>query len=280
VGNEVAAPSWRAPERGRRWLSLDLERAAGHWRTFADAVAAALGVNVWVALVLLPALYGGALASRLAIALCALPLAVLAVGVVRRSEAVLLFGFPSVLLLPLATAPEAAQLHTQDPLRFALVAVGLVAYLFGASVFTSFHEAPTPASIRPLASASRPVPLRWQRRFRVYAALAVLSLVFPLVLLGTIHFAPGPRRFLAERYADRVPESLILFDLAAIGAWLVFYAVFFLDILRGHRTGDRPLQGELARLAERARRPRPGLTFYLGVIAAIALMTLLVLLRR
>jgi hypothetical protein len=259
---------------------VGLVAVARRWQTFADAVATALGVNVWVALVLLPALYGGALRGPLAVALIFAPLAVLAIGVVRRSETVLLLGFPSALLLPLALAPETAQLHTYSPWRLALVATGLVGYLFGASVFTSFREPPPPASVRPLASAGRAVPVRWRRRFRVYGGLAILSAVVPLVLLWKIHFDPTVQEFLREKNPGRVPETLAMFDLGAIGFWVALYGVFFLGLLRAHRTGDRELQAELSLLAARSRRPRPGFGFYAGVVVAIGFMVLLVYLRR
>ena len=74
----------------------------GRWRTFADAVALALGANLWVALVLLPGLVAGALHSGPAQLTSVLPLVVLGIGVWRRSDLVLLFGYPSALLIPVA----------------------------------------------------------------------------------------------------------------------------------------------------------------------------------
>src|SRR5262245_29206720 len=114
----------------------------GRWRTFADAVAAALGVNLWVSLVLVPGLVAGALRSTPEQFGAVLPLGVLGIGVWRLSELTLLLGYPSALLIPVAFATEMANVHVYGPVRFAIVALGLVGYLFGASVFTSFHEPP------------------------------------------------------------------------------------------------------------------------------------------
>ena len=56
----------------------------GRWRTFADAVALALGANLWVALVLLPGLVSGALHSGPAQLTAVLPLVVLGLLVQRN----------------------------------------------------------------------------------------------------------------------------------------------------------------------------------------------------
>src|ERR1043165_5559840 len=50
------------------------------WRTFADVVAFALGTNVWISTVILPAIFIGALHKGSQIAAAALPFAVLMLG--------------------------------------------------------------------------------------------------------------------------------------------------------------------------------------------------------
>ena len=72
--------------------AVDAAQPLGRWRTFADAVALALGINLWVSLVLLPGMVSGALSSGGAQMAALLPVAVLAFGVWKRSEIVLLFG--------------------------------------------------------------------------------------------------------------------------------------------------------------------------------------------
>ncbi|HKE17197.1 MAG TPA: hypothetical protein VKB80_20125 [Kofleriaceae bacterium] len=252
----------------------------GRWRAFADAVALALGANLWVSLVLLPGLVAGALHTLPEQLSAVIPLGVLGLGVWRRSELVLLLGFPSGLLVPLALAPEMANVHVYGPIRFAIVAVGLVGYLFGASIFTSFREPPPPVGRRPLASASRPVPERWRRRFRIYAALAGLSLLFPLVLLYTINFDDTAREFMLHRYPGRVAALTAVMNLGAVSFWVLVYFWFFLGVLRPHRTGDRDLVTDLDRIRQQTGRARPRPQFYLGVGCALILMIILLLLRH
>src|SRR5690606_38565380 len=106
------------------------------------------------------------------------------------------------------------------------------------------------------ASASRPVPPRWRRRFRLYAALTALSIVFPLVLLYTINFDGEVRELLAVQYPGRVAGLTTVMNLGAVAFWVLLYAWFFLGVLRPHRTGDRDLVGDLDRLRREARRGR------------------------
>ncbi|MEM9492039.1 MAG: hypothetical protein AAGC55_23030, partial [Myxococcota bacterium] len=60
------------------------------WRTFADAVALALGVNVWITIVVLPGLFVGSFRSTAQVLVACLPLMALGAGLWRRSEALLL----------------------------------------------------------------------------------------------------------------------------------------------------------------------------------------------
>jgi hypothetical protein len=252
----------------------------GRWRTFADAVALALGINLWVSLVLLPGMVSGALAGGGAQAAALLPVAVLAFGVWRRSESVLLFGVPATLLVPVAFAPEMVNVHVYGPVRFGLVAAGLVGYLFGASIFTSFREPPPPLSRRPLGSAGKPVPQRWRRRFRVYNGLALLSAVYPMVLLYTINFDQTTREFMATRYPNRAHALSAVMNLGAVAFWVLLFALFFLGVLRPHRTGDRDMLAELEELRRQIKRGRPRPHFYVGVATALVLMFALLLMRH
>src|SRR5580693_9200115 len=123
------------------------------WRTFADVVAFALGTNVWVSIVILPAIYVGAFHGASRIAAAILPFAVLLLGLARRSEGILLGLFPAAVLLPVSIDPQLASQHVYGEVRFALVGAGVIAYLFGVSFFTTFHEPPAPRSVRLLSSA-------------------------------------------------------------------------------------------------------------------------------
>lgn len=249
------------------------------WRTFADAVAVALGINVWVSLLLVPGLFIGAFGNALFVALLFVPLGTLVLGLWRRSESLLLLGFPIALLGPVLAEPTLFDEGVFGPVRFTLVAISLVAYMFGASVFTFFHEPDPPERVRPLSSASKPIPVRWKRRFRVYAGLATMAVVFPAVLLTTLLFDESNRNFVRSVYPGRAEVMTALFALLVLGAWGLLYYFFFFGALKRHRTGDRDLLTDLALLRRRARRGKPGLVFYLGVTLALGLMFLLLALR-
>jgi hypothetical protein len=251
----------------------------GGWRAFADAVAIALGVNIWVSIILLPGLFTGAWHSAGAVGLALAPLAVLGLGVWRRSDAVLLFGYPVALLLPALASPALVASPVYGPVRFAIVAASLIAYLLGAALLTGFRPPRPPAAARPLSSSHQPQPARWRRRFRVYRMLALASFAFPVVLLLKVNFDADDRAFLREVFPGRVDEMTTLFNLAVVGVWIGLYVTVFLGALVPHRTGDRDLVVDLASIKQRAARGRPGPLFYLGVVAALGFMTLLMLLR-
>lgn len=250
------------------------------WRRFADLVAVLLGVNVWVSVVLLPELFVGAWHARATPFVAAMPLAVLAAGLWRRSELLLLLAFPAALLVPVAAAPEIVSAHVYGPLRFAVVASGLLAYLFGASFFTAFYEPPPPAHVRPLSSSAQPTAPRWRRRFRLYRGLTALSAAFPVGLLWAIEFDRQNQAFLHKNFPARATTLTTALELVAIGVWVALFAAFFLAPLRDHRTGDRAIAGELARLRAEAMRARPRPIFYVGVAAALGLVALLLALRH
>ncbi|GAB4509797.1 MAG: hypothetical protein Tsb0020_26500 [Haliangiales bacterium] len=247
------------------------------WRAFADAVAFALGINMWVSVVMLPALFVGTWQNPLNLALAALPLVVLLAGLWRRSETILLLVYPSVLLLPIAVSPEMASPYVYSAARFAIVAVGLVAFLMGISFFASFYEHPEPASTRPLASSRRPQPARWRRRYRVYWALTLLSVVFPLTLLYVANFDTSTQAFLRQMYPNRVAQMTTVLNLLVLVAWVLIYAQYFVGVLRLHRTGDVPLAQAITDIRVSARRPRPA--FFIAVILAVVFMALLLISR-
>jgi hypothetical protein len=93
------------------------------WRTFADAVAMALGLNVWISVVLLPGVFVGAWASGASLAAAVLPVIVLGLGLWRRSDTILLLGYPSALLVPAAFYPDIVATHVYGPVRFLIVAI-------------------------------------------------------------------------------------------------------------------------------------------------------------
>lgn len=244
------------------------------WRTFADATALALGINLWVSLVLLPGLVVHAFAPGPSLVMGGLPLLLLFYGVWRRNEVVLLFGFPSALLVPIAMAPNMASMQVYGPARFAIVALGLLAFLFSASALTSFYEPPAPRHVRPLKSSQEPISPRWRRRFRMYALLSLLSFAYPLILLHRINFDEDGARALAEFFPGRAATFTTLLNVVAIAVWLVIFSNVMLAPLKQHRTGDKELQRDLAVYRGRAAGGSPRLIFYLGGVMALVLMAI------
>ncbi len=250
------------------------------WRTFADVVAFALGTNVWISIVILPSIFIGALKTSNQIAAAALPLGVLMVGLARRSDGILLGLFPAALLVPIGLNPQLASSHVYGPIRFSIVALGVVAYLFGVAFFTQFHEPPAPRSIRGLSSAQSGPAERWRRRERVYWMLTGMSLVIPSVLIAWVNFDTSIAEYLGEMYPGRVALMTTALTVGAIVLWLGIYHYAFLGVLRPHRTGDRDLVTTLATARTDAKTGKPRPRFYLAVGLALAAMGALILLRH
>ena len=249
-------------------------------RAAADAVAAVLGLNVWVSLVFVPGLFVGAFRhAPFGVFLAMLGLAVLSAGLVWRSQLILLFLYPAALLLPITYDVRIVSAGVYGPITFSVVAASLLAYLLGVSFLSAFRAPPPPGRVRKLSSASQPLPARWKRRFRIYAALAALSALYPTVLLYSVSFSPTNRLYLKELYPGRVAPMMALLDLGVLAVWLAVFGLYFLGVLRQHRTGDRALQQELERIRAEARRGVPRPIFYVAVVCALAFMGLLVLLR-
>lgn len=256
-----------------------VQTSSRRWRAFADAIALALGLNVWLSLVVFPGFFVGAWTSSGQASAALIPVLALGAGVWKRWEAMLLFGFPTALLIPVALSPEMVAVHVYGPVHFAIVSLGLVAYLFGASVFTSFYEPPPPVSVRPLSSSLAPTAPRWRRRARIYRYLVVLSVVLPAVLLYTINFDEDTRLFIRKMYPGRAASYTAVLNLGLLTFWLFLYIRIFLGTLHAHRTGDRPLLGDLARIRGSLVRNKPRSVMYLAAAAAIVLMVALILWR-
>jgi len=250
------------------------------WRAFADAVALALGANVWMSMVILPALFVGGLRSTTMVAAAAAAPVVLGAGIWRRSELILLGVFPAAILLPIAIHPAIGASHVYGPVRFVVVAGGLIAYLLGVSFFTTFHEPGKPVSERTLTSAREGRPARWRRRERVYWGLAALSVAVPMFLIWQVGYDPAIERAIQHFYPGRVAAMTTLLTLGAVALSVLLYAWVFLGVLRPHRTGDRDLVTLLAIARADAARGRPRVRFYFGVVLALTFMAAMVLLRH
>jgi hypothetical protein len=250
------------------------------WRAFADAVALALGINVWVSVVLLPALFVSALHGPGGVLAAAAPLAVLSIGLWLRSETILLLAYPAAILLPIGIAPTMASSYVYGPIRFTIVAIGVTAYLFGVSFFTTFHEPPPPVSTRTLSSAQAGTPHRWRRRERVYWLLFGMSLVFPSTMIAWANFDGDVQAYLGENYPGRVALMTTVLNVGVIVLWLAIFHYAFLGVLRPHRTGDRDLATAIGIARADARSGRPRRRFYAGVMVALILMAALLIARH
>lgn len=257
---------------------MDAAHQAERWHAFAVACALALGINVWLTVAVVPGVFLGALDSVGASG-AALALAVLLIGLSRKSDALLLFAYPAAVLIPVVAAPAIARNEVYGAVRLALVAAGLCAYLFGASFLTSFREPPPPDKKRLLSSAARGVPPRWRRRLRLYRALAAMSVVYPLILLWFVNFDEANQAFLRQMYPGKSELMTALLSVAVTCGWIALYARYFLGALKPHRSGDRQLAAKLKRLRKDAQDGRLRLSFYFGTAAALALMTAVLLSR-
>lgn len=249
----------------------------------AGILALFLGINVWISLVLTPVLTSGVLARHPAIGVVApLPLLLLLGGIWRRSPVVLSFAYPAALLLPTAVDARVASGLASNAWSLPLATVGLIGFLLGTAALAGPGVVfATPTRTRRLAgSLLAEAPGRWQRRRRVYFALIALSAIFPAALLYQVALSPSTRGYLEESYPEgRAPALLAVLLLGVLALWLSLFAVAFVDPLRRHRTGDKELVADLDRLRAETKQATPRLVFYIGVVAALALMALLVSMR-
>ena len=250
------------------------------WRTFADVVAFALGTNVWISIVILPAIFVGALHGAWRVLVALLPEAMLLLGLARRSEMVLLGLFPAAVLVPVSLQPQLASQHVYGPIRFVLVSLGVIAYLFGVSFFTTFHEPPAPRSVRMLSSANQGPASRWRRRERVYRMLVAMAIIIPLVLIAWVNYDDGIGKYIGEMYPGRVALMTTALTVGAIVLWLGIFHYAFLGVLRPHRTGDRDLVNALTRTRSEAKTGKPRARFYLAVALALGAMLSLIVFRH
>ena len=254
-------------------------RFLDRWRAFADVVALLLGINVWISVVVLPAIFVDSLHGY-RIAAVMLPLAVLIWGLLRGGEGVLLGLFPAAVLFPVAMTPAMGSAHVYGPVRFALVVSGVVAYLFGVSFFATFHEPPAPRSVRTLTSAQSGRPPRWRRRERVYWMMVTMSVVMPAILLSWVLFEPSIQGDLEQMYPGRLALMTTMLAVGAIALYLGVYHYLFLGVLRPHRTGDRDIVVALAQAQTEAKVGKPRARFYIGVMIALVAMFVLILARH
>jgi len=254
-------------------LSLPASRST--W----EVAIAALGLNLWVAFLLLPTLhldpqYRGAGAWAVAI----LALGALAAGLTLRLRVLLVGLYPGALLLGPLVTPRLVGPGIYSRVTFVLMALSFAAYLLATLYLLGTIDAPpVPAEGRDLAPAR--LGERWRRRLRIHRWMAALALIFPAILLVAAFLHPDLQRDLQEYYPRRARAAQALVGVLAVALWGSIFYAYFLVPLRSHVRGDPLLRKELRRLRRGTAGRRPGTLFYIQVGAALALMLLLLLLQ-
>lgn len=237
----------------------------------------ALGLNLWVTFLLLPALHLREQGLRsIPVLLLGLPLVVLLAGAALRRVSLLLAAYPILLAIPTLVSPKLVGVNVYSPLTFCLAALSFVAYLVISLAVLGTIEAPAiPAVSRDLG----PVKLgeRWRRRLRIHRALALVCVVFPMVLIFTAFLHPGVQADIERSFPRREAAAGIFIGVLTLVLWLAVFHAYFMLPLRRHVRGDRAMAHQLKTLRWTARRARPRPTFYAFVALALALMLVLVL---
>jgi hypothetical protein len=206
--------------------------------------------------------------ALLAIALSSL--ALLALGLWRRSDALLLAAFPAVTLLPVALLaggePE-ARLASAPPL--AVSALSLLGYMIAAAAFGRAREVVTVA-VEKRGFESGPLPERWRRRMRVYAALQAAAAAIPLVMLWAVDLRGETRHALERSFGARADAVQVVLTVAAGALSFALWRAFLVGPLEAHLQQDPELVRALQAARKQARRGRPRGGFYLAVAVALA----------
>jgi hypothetical protein len=255
---EIAAPGWRAPQ----------------------LLVAALGANLWLTVLVVPALYfrAAAVSPAALVAACVVAAALLGAGVFRRSRLLLLLLFPASLTLGPLVEPGLAGPAVYSPLTLLPCAAALLLHLGGSLWLCSLDAAPAaPRRIKPLAPALlTPLPRGGLRPYRV---LAVVAAAFPTTLLAAVHYRPGAAAQLERSFGASAPAAAAVLTLFALGLWLGLFLVYFVRPLAAHLDGDRLTRAEEIEVRRRLAVRRPRLTLYLTMLVALALMAALLALR-
>ncbi|HJZ88705.1 MAG TPA: hypothetical protein VKN99_26205 [Polyangia bacterium] len=231
---------------------------------------AALGVNLWATVVLVPTLYG--VAPIFARVLSPVPLFVLVSACLRPRDELLFGAFPGAIAICAAAQPDASLLLAPAP-ALLLSGAALLGYLFGAAWVAAQRAFPTDSSLKPLEPAATQPPAEARVPW-VWTAFAVCG---PAALLHAALLRKGAAADLARAYPDR-PAAGALVVCAAAALWVGLVAVYATTGLHA-RASQKRMQHELRALRTQARKSRAGLSFYLAVVAALAGMAALVYLR-
>ncbi|HEX4458023.1 MAG TPA: hypothetical protein VIA18_08635 [Polyangia bacterium] len=247
----------------------------------------ALGVNLWVVAVALPlglALAGEGITgvSPLAAVLGApLPLALLWLGVRRRSTTALLIAFPVLVALPEALASAELSARVLPAAAMFLTALSLVGYLVAVAQGLDRGErtdepAPTTANATTRRLSQDPTPSRWRRRLRVYRGFVAVSIILPTALLAMVDLWPDFTSSLTASFGSHAARAQALCTVAVGLLWIGLLRAYVLGPLQLHLQHDRDLLATVEADRRHARRGRPRAGFYFSVALALAAMTAVV----
>jgi hypothetical protein len=245
-------------------------------RRAASRLAALLGINVWITLVMVPALYLGH-ASPARSTLLGFPLVLLAVAAARLWPVGLLMLYPLSLVAVPAADRSLVGINVISPTGFWITALSLLGYVFGAGFLLARGQVGNPTQrVRPLRD---PEPAAWRSRRRFYRLwLAVLVPVLP-VLVHAVNLSPSHLDALRGRFGGRTAQVTLVMNVLSLALFVVLFALYFVPPLVADYRGDPATRAELTRLRGDVSRGRPRAIFFLGVLAALALMALLLWLR-
>ena len=244
-----------------------------------EVAIAVLGLNLWVAFLLLPTLHlapehRGAAAWIVAL----ISLGALAVGLLLRRRLLLVGLYPLALLLAPLVSPRMVGPGIYSRITFVLMALSFVAYLLATLYVLGFINAPpVPEEGQDLSPAR--LGERWRRRLRIHRWMAALALIFPSTLLAVAFLHPGLQQDLLTHFPRRARAAQALLGVLTVALWGAIFYAYFLIPLRSHMRGDPLLRRELLHLRRARAVARPGLLFYVLVGASLGLMLLLLLLR-
>ena len=244
-------------------------------------LAAALGANLWIVAVLVPLAIDPAWTSMmplrgvLSVLLLAFSApALLAWGINRRSDGILLVAFPSVALLPqalLSTGEIGSRLMPAPPII--LSAVSLVAYLVAvAHRLRTVEVAGEPLPVTERSLQREKTPSRWLRRGRVYRGLAIVAAVHPLALVAFVNLRPSTVAQLQTSFGARAESAQALLTVGVGLLWMVLFRGYLLAPLHGHLQQDAEIRAFAQAARKQARRGRPRAAFYLAVVVALGAM--------
>ena len=242
-------------------------------------LAAALGLNLWVTMVVVPAVYmrRSVASAGLLWVLGAVGVGLLALGVLRRSRVVLLLVFPAALAAAPALEPAVAGPSVYSPLMLLPCAAALLLHYAGAlALLATANAPPTPTRLRPLTPAPRSP--RQARQRRIYAGLAGLAGLTLVAMLAALHYRPGAAADLGAGAPESRAAAATVLTLFALGLWVGVFLVYYVGPLTLHLDDDRLTQAENI-VARRRLRRRPGLDFYFALALAVGLLLTLFVLR-